>query len=487
MTVLDVDVNVYYDTAIKVADAAAAWWAAVDAQWPELAKATDMAGSYEEGKAWGATYDTRSAEILRMVTKAATAAHGYALILQEIGYNHATAEWIATIDAGAAPERPAAPLPPVFLCRIPLPSAGGPGSGLLDSGLGLVEKIGLTVPDGNATTISNAADTWDRIRTAADVAGFPLALEASAVAFEAITAPDSAFIDEDLRAVKAAAEAVLTAMGELAVSCRDHRQALDELRENLRQQLVACSEALLTELAINAAVAIASSWITLGTSIAIGAAGAAAIAARYARPMRLSIEAWKQARGIKAGVKMEADLARHVKEMERLEDLAPGGRLRPKTDPTRPGLSAEEMGILRQGPSDSRANSLTTALREGHVTPEQQRQIDALNSALAKLPAHEGPVVRHTQLTEQQLARYVEGKPNTELGFTSTTPNPKGANELIVNSSNVEFQIISKTGRDFSQYGTPDEVLFASGTDFFVHSKVFNEAAGRWVIRMAEL
>ncbi|MFC7535715.1 hypothetical protein, partial [Actinoplanes sp. GCM10030250] len=245
MTVLDVDVNVYYDTANKVANAAAAWWAAVDAQWPALAKATDMSGSYEEGIAWGATYDTRAAEILRMVTKTATVAHGYALILQEIGYNHDTAEHAATMGAGAAPERPTAPFPPVFLCRIPLPSAGGPGSGLLDSGLGLVEKIGLTVPDGNATTISNAADTWDRIRTAGDVAGFPAALEAAAIAFDSITAPESAFIDEDLRAVEATAETCLAAMAELAVSCREHRQALDELRENLRQQLVACSEALL--------------------------------------------------------------------------------------------------------------------------------------------------------------------------------------------------------------------------------------------------
>jgi hypothetical protein len=486
VTVLDVSVPTYYDTATKLADAAAQFWAAVDAEWPALEQATNMAGSYSDAKKWAESYDNRGAEILRMVSKVAIAAHSYAVILQEIGYNHDVAEHAATMNAGAPPERPKSPLFPVLGSRIPLPSAGGPGNGLVDEGIGLAEMIGIIVPDGNATTISNAGDTWDRIRSAAAVAGFPAAVEAAATAFDHITAPECVFIDEDLRAVKGAAEAVIAAMADLAASCRDHRAALDELRANLKVQLEAIRDALYTELAINAAISIASSWITLGASVAIGVAGAAAICARYARPMRLIIEQWQTERRIAAGVKLDADLSRHVREMERLEDLAPGGRLRPKADPPRPSLSAEDVAILRQGPSDSRANSLTAALREGTATPEQQRQIDALNNALGKLPAHEGPLVRHTNLTDEQLARYVEGKPTTELGFTSASTNLKGSNELLVNSSNVEFQLISKTGRDYSQYGTPDEILFPSGTNFFVHDKVFDQATNRWMIRMME-
>jgi hypothetical protein len=487
VTVIDVSVPTYYDTAQKLADAAGQFWSAIDAEWPAMAQATNMAGSYSDAKKWGESYDNAAADILALVGRLANAAHGYAVILQQIGYNHECAEWVATVNTNAVPVKPTEPLPPVFLCRIPLPSAGGPGNGLVDSGIGLAEMIGIVVPDGNATTLSNAGDTWERTARAAAVAGFPAALESAAAALSAITAPESAYIDEDLRALKAAAETAVTAMTDLARSCRDHRQALDELRNNLRIQLEAIRDALLTELAINAAISIASSWITLGASAAIGVAGAAAICARYARPMRTMIETWQRERGIAKGIKFDADIRKAVDDVKRLEELRPGGPLKPKADPPRPTLSADDVAILRQGPSDAQANSLTAALREGRVTPEQQRQIDAFNQALGKLPAHEGPLMRHTNLTDEQLAQYVPGRPNTEVGFTSASTNPKGANEFIVNNSNVEFRIVSKNGRDYSQYGTPDEILFPSGTNFFVHSKTPDPATGRTVITMSEI
>ncbi|MEU6827364.1 hypothetical protein ABZ894_01810 [Nocardia beijingensis] len=254
MTVIDVSVPTYYDTAQKLADAASQFWSAVDGEWPAMAQATNMAGSYSDGKKWGESYDTRATEILDLVSRLATAAHGYAVILQQIGYNHECAEWVATVDNNAIPVKPAEPIPPVIVCRIPLPLAGGPGNGLVDEGIGLAEMIGIIVPDGNATTMSNAADTWERTARTAAVAGFPAALDAAATALQTITAPESAYVDEDLRALKTAADTVITAMADLAQSCRDHRQALDELRNNLKIQLESIRDALLTELAINAAV-----------------------------------------------------------------------------------------------------------------------------------------------------------------------------------------------------------------------------------------
>ncbi|GAJ81773.1 hypothetical protein NBRGN_043_00830 [Nocardia brasiliensis NBRC 14402] len=80
-TVLDVDTADYYDTATKIAAGAAAWWSAIDARWPEMAKATDMAGSYTDGKEWSKSYDQRAEDILAMVTKVASAAHAYAIVL----------------------------------------------------------------------------------------------------------------------------------------------------------------------------------------------------------------------------------------------------------------------------------------------------------------------------------------------------------------------------------------------------------------------
>jgi hypothetical protein len=279
-----------YDTANRLFASAAAWWAAVDAQWPELAKAEHMTGSYSEAKEWAISYDRRAIEVLTMVDTTASAVHNYACGLQTMGYNHALAEHAATLDAGPAPEKPSTPILPMQLVfRIPLPSAGGPGQGLIDDGIGLVEKIGIVIPDGDATKMSNTADTWDRIRTAGAVVALPADLEAAARAFDDVTAFESAFIDEDLRAAKAAAEAVITAMTELANSCREHHKNLDDLRTQLVEHLNEIRDALLTELAINAAISVASSFVTFGLGAAAGVAGAAAICARFARPIRVRI------------------------------------------------------------------------------------------------------------------------------------------------------------------------------------------------------
>ncbi|WP_186818185.1 hypothetical protein [Nocardia ninae] len=476
-----------------MAAGASAWWAAVDARWPELEKATDMAGSYADAREWAASYDRRATEILKMVEKVANAAHSYAIVLNEMGYQRALDEHGATIDAGPAPVKPPKPMYPVLSCRVPLPSAGGPGQGLVDEGLGLVEKIGLTIPDGNATTISNAGLTWDSARTSEGAAAFPGILEAGAVAFQDVIAPEAAFIDEDLRALKAAAEQVLTAMGDLAQSCRDHRAALDELRTLLKQQLEMVRDALIQELAITAAISVASSFITFGAGAAIGVAGAAAICARYARPMRVIIENWQKARNIRAGVKFDQDLSRAVQECKRLEELAPNGvpKVRAKADvpPVRAPLTQAEEAALRLGPSDRRGGDLTAALRRGDdLTPDQARQVEDLTKAMEKLPAHEGPVVRHTNLRQDLLDQYVPNeRAPVDPGFMSSSTNPKGANDFIVDNSKVEFKIVSKTGRDYSAYGTPDEVLFPPNTQFYVHSKTPPDANGRVVITMSEI
>ncbi|WP_433659932.1 ADP-ribosyltransferase [Nocardia sp. CA-128927] len=482
--VLDIDTAVYYDTATKLAAGAAAWWADVDARWPELEKANHMAGSYSDAIDWAKSYDARATEILKMVEKVATAAHAYAVVLNEMGYQRALGEHGATIDAGPAPVQPPAPMYPVLACRVPLPSAGGPGQGLVDEGLGLVEKIGLTVPDGNATTISNAALTWDGARNSAGAAGFPAILEAGAAAFGDVIAPEAAFIDEDLRALKAAAESTLTAMGELAQSCRDHRIALDELRELLKQQLEMVRDALIQELAITAAISVASSFITFGAGAAIGLAGAAAICARYARPMRVIIETWRTNRKISAGVRFDQDLARAKRECER---LAPGGKLKPKPDPpvapVKPTLSPADQAAI-----DDYANlgyGLNRGLREGSVTEAQQSRIDSITKALDNLPNHEGYVVRRTDLPPEVLARYQKGETIVEEAFTSTSTN---VNRF---SGPVEFQYISKTGKEISDYA-PDiykesEVLFRPNTAFQCSNRYTDPNTGRTIIQMREV
>ncbi len=121
------------------------------------------------------------------------------------------------------------------------------------------------------------------------------------------------------------------------------------------------------------------------------------------------------------------------------------------------------------------------------LTSEEQRRAAALEQALAKLPSHEGPLVRHITLTPEELARYVPGKPVTEHGFTYSTLKHGGIDPEFVKQQNVEFQIVSKTGKPVGEYATrPDEVMFGPNTPFMVH-EVVTLPNGRTIVQMTEI
>ncbi|MGA6208019.1 hypothetical protein ACPESR_25030 [Nocardia testacea] len=130
---------------------------------------------------------------------------------------------------------------------------------------------------------------------------------------------------------------------------------------------------------------------------------------------------------------------------------------------------------------------LPAILRSGRpLTPDEQRAVALFDNALAKLPTVEGPVARHVHLTEEELARYVPGRSITEPAWISTSTNPAGVDPSITRGSNVEFHMVSRTGRDYGHYGTPDEVLFLRDTSFFVHN-VIRLPDGKTVVQMAEV
>ncbi|MGV9611368.1 ADP-ribosyltransferase [Nocardia xishanensis] len=482
------NVQVYYDTATQINDAATAWFAAIDAHWSSLAQAGKMCGSYEEARKFAESYDELAADALSLASRCATTAHNFSLIMLEVGYNHAKAEWEAAGKQGDEPAPPTVPASPVFLCRIPLPSAGGPGNGLVSDVIELAEMIGIKVPDGDTTKMSNAADVWDRIKADPAVTAFPEALEAAANAFQAVTASDASLIDEDLRALRSAASGNIAMFADLATACREHRVSLDDLRAKLKKQLEAIRDALMMELAINAAISIASSWITFGVSVAAGAAGAAAICARYARPIRVEIETWQAASPACRAVRTEQSVDRHTPDLNRLDELAATRKPEIKIEPIKhpPGVPKTELSLADRevlGKYTSTSAYVNGALREGKMTPELQRQVDELNDVLGKLPDYKGEVTRRTDLPADILDRYQPGKTVTEDAFTSSSAAPNAAKDLPV-----EFQITSETGKYIGHHSSAPqelEVLFKSGTDFYVANRY--EENGRIIIQMAEI
>ncbi|OZD64229.1 hypothetical protein CH272_13610 [Rhodococcus sp. 05-340-1] len=338
MSDLDLDPQDYYDVADICVRVAVEFFGAANQHLDQLYGCGSMAGSYEEATEWASSYDARANEMVDTIRFLAEAIHHYGNVVAHLGFNHAMADYNAAVASGQQsqfpPDPPSSPTAPMFVCKAPVPSAGGDG-GLLDSGLGLVEKIGIIVPDGDTDKLEIARSAWAAIAADAACAAVPDALERAAATFDSVTAPDAVFVDEDLRELKATADDVLKAATELAVSCEEHRDGLKELRGDLMGELEVLRDDLLKELAITAAIGVAASFVTFGLGAIAASARAVSIAARFASPLRRVIDVWKSVRNLGRGVERERDLQRRQKELKRIKDL---GDESPSLSPG-PGLS----------------------------------------------------------------------------------------------------------------------------------------------------
>jgi hypothetical protein len=131
---------------------------------------------------------------------------------------------------------------------------------------------------------------------------------------------------------------------------------------------------------------------------------------------------------------------------------------------------------------------LNDALRTGTLDASQQARVDALNRALEKLPLHSGLVYRGTDLPPEVLAQYQPGAVVTEDAFVSTSVDPAVARSPAF-AGNVEFRIVSETGRDISSLSLishEQEVLFPSGMQFYVITRTTDPRTGTTIVEMAE-
>jgi NAD:arginine ADP-ribosyltransferase len=131
---------------------------------------------------------------------------------------------------------------------------------------------------------------------------------------------------------------------------------------------------------------------------------------------------------------------------------------------------------------------LNDALRTNTVDASQQARGEALNQALEKLPPHSGLVFRGTDLPPEVLAQYQPGAVVTEDAFVSASVDPAVARSPAF-AGNVEFWIVSETGRDISSLSSishEQEVLFPSGMQFYVITRTTDPLTGTTIIEMAE-
>ncbi|MDE1670155.1 hypothetical protein [Nocardia gipuzkoensis] len=294
MTVMDVDPQTYYSTATRLQEAAINWFSAIDGRFGALSNCSSMAGSYTEAREWADAYDNGAAELLRQTTLIAEAAGNFATVLQTVGYNYAVADFTATINAGGpGPEKPASFPPAVYLCRVPLPSSGGPGNGLVSDSVELIEKIGVTVPDGDTDKLQAVADAWKQIQSDPAVTGFSDAIDQIAKEIGQNTAPEISLIVQNLNTLRDSANDAIAAFGEFSTACLDHKADLRELRDKLVVLLQDLGKQIAAEVGITIALAVAASVVTAGLGAALGAARVIQIIARCSAPIRVLVDGWK--------------------------------------------------------------------------------------------------------------------------------------------------------------------------------------------------
>ncbi|MEV6059352.1 ADP-ribosyltransferase [Nocardia asteroides] len=494
MTALAIAPQVYYDAAATLNAAAAAFYTAVDSKWSDLSSSgAAMAGTYQEALTWAQSYDDRAFEVLNTVRSVAEAVDAYAAVLRKMGHNHAIAEYNATMrDSATAPAPPSEPAG-AYVCRVPLPSAGGSANGLVDDGVvKIAEAVGITIPNGDTTKLENVAGIWTQIQTLPAVANLVPELDRAAQMFAEITSPETDVIDTDFAQLRNAAITVIDALGELSTSLRDHKSDLDKLRADLVVELAKMGEDIVEELAkelvISVAIGVLASSVTFGIGALVASARFASIVAKFAVPIRALANAFKAGR-IARGVKKEQDLVSHGKNLREIAKLRDNTKS-PSTNGKPPGSGAP--GQLSQREIDEIADytgsthqKLNGELRSGEVTPATQQRVDTLNSGLDKMPNYRGEVTRVTDLPPEVLNAYRPGATVTEKGFTSTSPLANGGG---VRSGEVEMRIFSKTGKDITEHSAPGnpEVLFKSGTQFSVTKRYTDWQTGRTVIEMIE-
>ncbi|MFD4403403.1 hypothetical protein ACFWPH_11610 [Nocardia sp. NPDC058499] len=280
-----------------------------------------MAGSVGPGKEWARSYDEQVQGTNNLVTALAMLADRYTSALNQIGHTYALADHEPSTGT-PPPAKP--PNPPLAFssCPVPPPSAGGPGSGLVDDGLELAKKIGidLPVPDGDTDKLHTAATIWKAIAQAPEITNLPAELERAATLFQTVTAPEVDTIDDDLRVMKAAAEDLIATFTDLANECTAQEGAHDKMKVDLQEVLGWFAEELRDYALVTVAFAVAASFLSFGVG------GAAVTAVRAGKAVDLVNDVIARLRhivsiaGVRKAVKLTRDTTDSRTKLERLHD-----------------------------------------------------------------------------------------------------------------------------------------------------------------------
>ncbi|MGK8504397.1 hypothetical protein [Nocardia asiatica] len=299
MTALAVDPKAYYQAATNCFDAASALRDSFLYIFAELSECGSMAGVDENGQQWARSYNTSAYGAVGFFQDVHSTLYAYGSALNDIGFTHAQAD--ATVKGAPQPDRPTDPGMPVFGPFSVPASAGGPGQGIVDKGINIISHIGIPVPDGDTGKLAKAADAWDRLGTIYQNTNARDKITIAASLFDSVTADDAGYIRDDLKSLAGSIDQLLTACTQISQSCIAYKDALTELRDEIKGFL----KSLAQDLAIDAAITIGLSLISFGAG-AVTAGKALVTVQKWAGKIKDGIIAWRGRKALQiAGIGQE--------------------------------------------------------------------------------------------------------------------------------------------------------------------------------------
>jgi hypothetical protein len=404
VTIQDVDSETYYAVGKGLFEKAGKLYDAFNVNVSILGGTGSMAGTDDAGKAWATSYDERVKEVLGAANDLAKALENYGGVVIQAGYNHAVAEHNATPgNQGPAPGMPPEPASTAGVLSAP-PSAGGPGRGLVDA-IGLMQQVGVPVPDGDTDKVSKAADAWDRLATVYQTKTIAEGLEVDARTFRDTHSPEVEYIVRDLEELRDAMASVTEGCAELSQSCREYKSALDDLRTQLEDIL----EDLAIELAVTAVIGIAASFVSFGAGAIAGTAKAAQSITKFARIISEAVGAWKISKNIASGVKKARDIAGLRAKLQRIINLGKKGK-RPQLGP---GVKSAEETPLTTPRAQIEKKFDKHAEDFGITAPRGKAGFDEFEQALQS--QIRDPATLHINGTYRGDSAIINYNPNTGL------------------------------------------------------------------------
>jgi ADP-ribosyltransferase exoenzyme len=161
-------------------------------------------------------------------------------------------------------------------------------------------------------------------------------------------------------------------------------------------------------------------------------------------------------------------------------------RMRPEFDTL---LSDEEyLGV--HGYTTNLYEEINPALRAGNPgewQPLVDKAVTGMDKMAANGFAHEGPAMRITQLSNEQIAQlFPDNGIHQDMAFMSSSSKMQG-----VFSGNTRIEILSQSSGvkvdSLSAFSRESEVLFRPGTEFNVVTKTYDPVTNGWHVKLTEL